>query len=191
MRMFLRKTNVGRDPLVIAMSGVRLGERLLQIGVDDPAVLGALAAKVGISGHAAVVTLDDRSATRARNGIAEASTLADVTVVGNGVLPFTDASFDVVVIHSVGGLLATAGGDMRAHLLADALRVMRTGGRAIVAEAGVRTGLKALLAPAPKRDEQYEQGGGTVAAMEAAGFKPVRLLADRDGLRFTEGLKSD
>ena len=68
MRMFLRKSRVGRDPLVMTMSGVRLGERLLQIGVDDPAVLGALAAKVGLSGHAAVVTLDERSAERARTG---------------------------------------------------------------------------------------------------------------------------
>src|SRR6476659_10054840 len=107
MRMFLRKSTVGREPLVMAMSGVRMGERLLQIGVDDAAVLGALAAKVGISGHAAVVTLDDRTAGRARDGIADAAALADVTVSTSGSLPFDAESFDVVIVHGVNGFMPT------------------------------------------------------------------------------------
>jgi ubiquinone/menaquinone biosynthesis C-methylase UbiE len=188
--MFLRKSNVGRDPLVMAMSGVRLGERLLQVGVDDAAILGALAAKVGISGHAAVVTTDERSAERARAGVADASALADVTVSSDGTLPFDDNSFDVAIVHSVNGLLASVSADLRARLLQHVLRVTRGGGRVLVTEAGERTGVRALLSPAPKRDERYESAGGTIGAMEAAGFKPVRLLADRDGLRFIEGLKS-
>jgi SAM-dependent methyltransferase len=173
----------------MAMSGVRLGERLLQIGVDDPAVLGALAAKVGISGHAAVVTLDERSAERARRGVADASTLADVAVTTDGTLPFDEGAFDVVVVHSVSGLLAFLDADVRARLLQHVLHATRIGGRVIVTEAGVRSGVMAKLAPAPKKDERYEAAGGTIAAMQAAGFKPVRLLADRDGLRFTEGLR--
>lgn len=190
MRMFLRRSDVGREPLVMAMSGVRLGERLLQVGVDDPAVLGALAAKVGISGHAAVVTLDESSAQRAQAGIADASTLADISVTTDGTLPFDDAAFDVAVVHGASGLLPAISDDLRARLLSEVLRVTRGGGRVIATEAGVRSGLKAMLAPAPRKDERYEQAGGTVAAMEAAGFKPVRLLADRDGFRFIEGLKS-
>jgi hypothetical protein len=189
MHMFLRKTRVGRDPLVMAMSGVRLGERLLQIGVDDPAVLGALAAKVGISGHAAVVTLDERSAERARQGIAHASTLADVSVTSDGTLLFDEAAFDVVVVHSATGWIASVDADLRARLLHHVLHATRSGGRVIVTEAGIRSGVTAMFAPAPKKDERYEAAGGTIAAMQAAGFKPVRLLADRDGLRFTEGLK--
>jgi ubiquinone/menaquinone biosynthesis C-methylase UbiE len=189
MRMFLRKSPERRDPLVIAMSGVRLGERLLQIGVDDSAVLGALAAKVGISGHAAVVTMDERSAERARAAIVNASTLADVSVTSDGTLPFDDGSFDVAIVHSGHGLLNALDNERRLRLLRETLRVSRAGGRVIVIEAGERSGMKALLAPAPKRDELYEAAGGTVAAMEAAGFRPVRLLADRDGIRFTEGLR--
>jgi hypothetical protein len=190
MRMFLRKSRVGRDPLVMAMSGVRMGERLLQIGVDDPAVLGALAAKVGISGHAAVITIDERSADRARHGIADASTLADVTVTSDGTLPFDEACFDVVVVHSVNGLLASLDAGVRDRLLQQVLHATRSGGRVIVTEAGERSGITAMFAPPPKKDERYDAAGGTMAAMQAAGFKPVRLLADRDGLRFTEGLKS-
>jgi hypothetical protein len=31
------------DPLAVSMSGVKLGERLLQVGVDDAAIAGLLA----------------------------------------------------------------------------------------------------------------------------------------------------
>jgi SAM-dependent methyltransferase len=189
MRMFLRKSTVGREPLVMAMSGVRMGERLLQIGVDDAAVLGALAAKVGISGHAAVVTLDDRNAERARRGIADGSALADVSVSPDGSLPFGADSFDVVIVHGVTGQLSALDIDVRSRLLRQLLQVTRGGGRVIVTEAGERSGFRAVLAPAPKRDEQYEQNGGTAHALETAGFRPVRLLADRDGVRFIEGLR--
>ena len=190
MRMFLRKSSVGRDPLVMAMSGVRMGERLLQIGVDDPAVLGALAAKVGLSGHAAVVVVDERSAARARAGIADAATLADVSVSVDGALPCASDSFDVVIIHSNHGVLAGLTGAVRSRLLLEVVRSMRSGGRAIAVEPGGRSGLKAMLATAPKRHEQYENGGGTIGALEAAGLRPVRMLAERDGYRFIEGLKA-
>jgi SAM-dependent methyltransferase len=189
MRMFLRKSTVGREPLAMAMSGVRMGERLLQIGVDDPAVLGALAAKVGISGHAAIVAIDERSAERARAGVAEASALADVTVTSDGALPFAGESFDVAIVHGIGGLLAALRDEVRARLLSQVLHSTRSGGRVIVTEAGERSGLKAMLAPAPKKDEVYERAGGSVAALQHAGFRPVRVLADRDGVRFIEGLK--
>ncbi len=42
---FLRKSNLVRLPVV--MSGVKMGERVLQIGIDDPSLAGAIAAKVG------------------------------------------------------------------------------------------------------------------------------------------------
>jgi hypothetical protein len=173
----------------MAMIGLRLGERLLQIGVDDPAVLGALAAKVGISGHAAVMTFDEAAAARARAAIVDASTLADVTVTSDGTLAFHAAAFDVIVVNSVSGLLPKLHSAVRSRLLTETSRVVRGGGRVIAIEAGVRSGLKAVFAPTPRTDEQYEQRGGTVTAMEEAGFKPVRLLADRDGMRFIEGLR--
>jgi SAM-dependent methyltransferase len=188
--MFLRKSGDTRDPLAIAMIGVRLGERLLQIGIDHPRSLGALAAKVGMSGNAAVVTFDEASADRARAAVADASTIADVSITRDGSLPFDPASFDVIVINSAAGQVASLDIATRARLLGEAWRVVRSGGRVIAIEPGERTGLKAMFAPAPKVDAQYEQGGGTLAALEAAGFRPVRLLADRDGLRFIEGLRT-
>jgi hypothetical protein len=48
----LRKSNV--EPLAVSMSGVRMGERALQVGIDDSSLAGAIAVKVGLSGHAAI-----------------------------------------------------------------------------------------------------------------------------------------
>jgi SAM-dependent methyltransferase len=189
MRMFLRKSTVGREPLVMAMSGVRMGERLLQVGVDDPAELGVLAAKVGISGHAAVTVFDERSAGRARAGIAEGAALADVTVSTTGDLPYEADAFDVVIVHGLNNLLSSLSAEVGLQLLLQLRRVTRPGGRVILTEPGERSGLKAMFAPAAKREERYDQSGGTIAALQSAGFRPVRLLADREGIRFIEGLK--
>ena len=45
---FLRKPRVSTEPLALTMSGVRMGERLLEIGADDPPLLAALALKVTV-----------------------------------------------------------------------------------------------------------------------------------------------
>src|SRR5262245_54872488 len=56
LRMLMRRGR-GRsmDPLQVSMTGVRMGEKFLQIGCSDKALLAGLAAKVGLSGSSAVV----------------------------------------------------------------------------------------------------------------------------------------
>ena len=82
---FLRKSSVERLPL--AMCGVRMGERALQIGIDDPSLAGAIAAKVGLSGHAAIAVSDERTAAKARAAGATAGVLVDVHVTPLDSLP--------------------------------------------------------------------------------------------------------
>lgn len=187
--MFLRRATVGTEPLPVAMSGVRTGERALQIGLDDPMTAGALAAKVGLSGSAALVVGDERGAERARAAAAKAGALVDVRVAPLDSLPFPDHSFDLVAIHSMRRLLALMNAGVREKTLRECYRVLRTGGRLITVESGARSGLAALLRPSSERDSPYERSGGAVAALRAAGFSPVRQLADREGYRFSEGLK--
>jgi ubiquinone/menaquinone biosynthesis C-methylase UbiE len=128
---------------------------------------------------------DEASAARARAGAADAGGLLDLHVTSLGALPFDAASFDAVVVHNVGGLLASIGGTA-SMALAECRRVLRDGGRIVVIERGTPTGMSAWFGgnktPAPS--------GVTEAALGAAGFKPVRALADREGLQFVEGLKT-
>ena len=186
---FLRKT-AARDPLPVTMSGVRMGERLLQVGVNEARLAGLLAAKVGLSGHAAMVVPDEAAATRARAGIDDAGVLVDLHVSPLDTLPFPPAGFDAMVVHNVENLLASLTGAQRAAAVGEWRRVLRMGGRIVVIEGGTRSGLRALLRPGPTADPDYERSGGTIATLEGAGFRPVRLLGDREGYKFIEGLKT-
>ena len=190
MRRFLRTPARTRDPLIITMSGVRMGERVLQIGVNDPRLAGVVAAKVGLSGQAAIAVPDERSAERARHGAVEAGVLLDVHVTPLHTLPFEAEAFDAIIVNGVDGLMAALNADSRERFLRECFRVLRQGGRIIAIEAGRRGGLTALLRPRQTADRTYEGGGGTSGAFVAAGFKAVRILTEREGCRFTEGLKS-
>jgi hypothetical protein len=89
---------------------------------------------------------------------------------------------DLVVIDDPGGLLSTAANDVRAAALAEALRILRPGGRAMIITGGAPAGLSAWFGPsAPPKD--------LVPDVQAAGFTSVRTLAERDGLVFVEGIR--
>ena len=186
---FLRKSK-DAERLPIRMSGLRMGERLLQIGVDDPTLLGEMAGKTGLSGSASVAVPDETAAARVRAGAARAGALVDVHVANLDALPFESDAFDVVVVHGVNGLLRSLNEQARAEpVLREARRVLRHGGRIIIIEPGPRHGLAGIINPY-RPDTRYEAAGGSVAALQAAGFRTARVLWEREGYRFTEGLKT-
>jgi ubiquinone/menaquinone biosynthesis C-methylase UbiE len=182
MRMFLRQSTVGREPLAIAMSGVRMGERLLQIGIDAPVVTGLLAAKPGLSGESSIVVADEATAEKARRAVAETSANVDIHVHALSSLPFGGASFDLVVINNRSG--ETLSAPTAPSMLAECRRVLRSGGRVVVIGKGSASGLAALFQSRKGSDppDAPEQ------ALQRAGFRAVRMLGDRDGYRFVEGL---
>ncbi len=183
--MFLRQSTVGREPLAIAMSGVRMGERLLQVGFDTPPVTSLLAAKPGLSGSSSIVLVDEGTAEQARRAVSETGALVDIAVHDLDVLPFDNGSFDLVVFHNRTGQLSrhVAGDDTRA--LRECHRVLRSGGRIVMLEEGTPSGLTAIFR---SRKDQGRPDAG-IRALEAAGFRAARVLGDRDGYRFIEGLK--
>jgi ubiquinone/menaquinone biosynthesis C-methylase UbiE len=178
------------DPLAVAMAGVKLGDRLLQIGVDDAPLAGQLAAKTGLSGTAAHVVSSDAEAVQVNRGAKKVGVLVEVRVGPLDRLPFDDGAFDLVVIHSARGQLATATGDERVAVLRDAKRVLRPGGRLMAIEAGTASGLRSMLQSPPAAQAAYDAAGGTQEALSTAGFAAVRDLGDREGLKFAEGLKA-
>ena len=179
---FLRRSNLERLP--VAMSGVRMGERALQIGIDDRSLAGAIAAKVGLSGHAAFAVTTENAAAQVRAAAAAAGVLAEVQVIGAGALPFGADAFDAVIVHAGDRSLPSLGDPVALPLLRDCYRVLRSGGRMIVIEGGAHR-MGSLLRPRPR----FLDPGAAVTAMTTAGFRAVRPLAEREGYRFTEGLK--
>ena len=168
--MFLRKSGRAREPLPVAMIGLRMGERVLQVGLANLHLMTTLAAKPGISGRSALIVGDDRDLVRAQSAAADAGLLLEAHVARD-TFPFDDESFDVAIVHGTEGSLL------------ECYRVLRQGGRLIALEPGTREGLSAWFRPAPAPET------GMRAGLERAGFGPVRVLADREGLRFIEGLK--
>jgi ubiquinone/menaquinone biosynthesis C-methylase UbiE len=175
--------------LSVAMTGVRLGDRLLQIGCSNPSLLGAVSSKVGLSGRACVVVSDEAASARAARGAAQAGVLIEVTQAAVDRCPFDEESFDVVVVDSTDGRLGALGGTGRHACLSDARRVLAPRGRIVVIDAGTPVGLSRFLRPTPPIDHTYQASGGPSGALEAAGFRAVRTLAERDGLIFVEGTK--
>ncbi len=175
------------------MSGVRMGERLLQLGVSDARLAAVLAAKVGLSGHAAIAVADEASAARAQEAASEAGVLIDVRVAPLEALPFPDASIDVVVVHGVAALETGARPSSPAGALRECHRTLRRGGRIIIVEPGAQQGALAQLGGLLRRQSHSSPPSSDhqiVDALEGVGFRPVRIVGELDGLRFIEGLKS-
>jgi ubiquinone/menaquinone biosynthesis C-methylase UbiE len=184
--MFLKKS----DPylLIVGMTGVKMGDRFVQVGCAHGGRLAAVAGKVGLSGRAAVVAPDEASAVRARKAAEDAGVLVEVEVAPPARLPLGDGEFDVAVVDDTAGLFGTMRPEGRVAAIRELVRVLRPGGRALVVGAVPRGGLGAVLSRT-QSGPPFVASGDALKALEADGFKSVRTLAEREGLVFVEGLK--
>jgi SAM-dependent methyltransferase len=174
MRMLRRGRGPAMDPLHVSMTGVRMGERFLQIGCNDRALLAGLAAKVGLSGTAAVAALNANQVKLAASIGAKVGALIDVQDIDEGrAWPFGVAQFDMVVVDDTGDGFGEL--DQPTAVLRNALSSLRPGGRIEVVS----------------RVKSDVRGYDYLRDLAEAGFKPVRVLAEKDGLRFLEGLRGN
>lgn len=169
---------------VVAMSGVQMGDNLLQIGCSDANRLAAIAAKVGLSGRAAAAVTTDGDAARIAKAAAQAGVLVETEVARDG-LAFGAEEFDIAIIDDIAGHLAAMDPAGRVAVVREAHRVLRPAGRVMVISAGTPHGIRALLgkreAPTPTFDP--------TSLLKENGFGTPRLLADKEGLMFVEALK--
>jgi SAM-dependent methyltransferase len=185
--MFLKNSNP--HLLVLGMTGVKMGDRVLQVGCADGGRLGAVAGKVGLSGRAVAIAPDETSAARATKGAAEAGALVDVEIGPPTRLPVEDDAFDLAIADDTGGLFGILRPEERVAAIRELARALRPGGRVLMIGAEPRGGFGALLTRA-QSGPPFVASGDAVAALQADGFKSVRTLAVRDGLAFVEGVKS-
>ena len=184
--MFLKKS----DPhlLIVGMTGVKMGDRFVQIGCAHGGRLAGIAGKVGLSGRAAVVAPDEPSAARARKAGEDAGALIEVEIAPPDHLPLADGEFDLAVADDTGGLFGTMRAENRVAAVRELVRVLRPGGRVLVIGAVPRGGLGAVLSRT-QSGPPFVASGDASKALEADGFKSVRTLAEREGLVFVEGIK--
>jgi SAM-dependent methyltransferase len=184
--MFLKRDNP--HSLVVGMTGVKMGDRLLHVGCAHGGRLGAVAVKVGLSGRAAVSVPDDASAARAQKGAADAGVLVDVDVAPPTRLPYDDAAFDLAVVDDTGGLFGTMRAEDRVAAVRELVRVLRPGGRVVMIGATPRGGIGALLSRA-ESGPSFVSSGDAVKSLEADGFRSARVIGEREGLAFVEAIK--
>ena len=170
--MFKLKKSGGPRDLEVSMVGLKLGSSVLQLGGRDGQLIAALAKAVGISGEACAVVQTAEEADGVQRAAGKAGVLVDVKKASPGALPFDADSFDVA----------------RVLWLQDALRVLKPNGRVVIIEAAQRGGLGSWFSQR-SLDRTYLANGGARGALEAEGFRVVRLLAERDGRSFIEGTK--
>jgi|SRR5215471_6161798 len=182
-----------QDPysLVVGMTGVKLGDQVMQFGCASGGPLAAVAAKVGLSGRAVAAISDDQTEARLQKAAAKAGVLVEVERVaadGRDRLPFEDGQFDLALVDDTDGSFAARAAEERIAIVRELWRIVRPGGRAMMIGRGERQGLAALLSRAPN-GPSYVASGDANAALEADGFRGVRTLAEREGLVFVEGIK--
>jgi len=183
--MFLKRDNP--HTLVVGMAGVKMGDRLVQIGCAHGGRLGAVAANVGLSGRAAAVVPDESSAAQARKGAEHAGVLVDVHVAPLDALPMDAAAFDVAVVDDTGGAIGAMAASARDAALREIARVLRPGGRVVMIGATPVSGLGAILSRAA--GPPFVSSGEATDALGAAGFRSARIIGEREGLAFVEAMK--
>jgi SAM-dependent methyltransferase len=175
-------------PLVVSMTGVKMGDRIAFIGCAHGARLAAIAAKVGLSGRAIAYVPDESAAARVRKGAEHGGVLVDVDVTRPARLSAEDDAFDVAIVDDTTGLLGTMHAEDRVATIRELLRILRPGGRVVILGAAPRGGFGAILTRA-QSGPPFTASGEVNLALQADGFKSVRTLAEREGIVFVEGVK--
>jgi SAM-dependent methyltransferase len=178
------------DPyvLLVSMTGVKMGDRLVQVGCAHGGRLAAIAAKVGLTGRTVAVVPDEAAAARAAKGAADGGVLVDIETAPPTRLPIDAGGFDLAVADDTGGLFSALSAEERAAALRELLRVLRPGGRVILVGLAGQTGLGALL-KGGHTTPSFAHSGDATRELQAEGFVSVRLLAEREGQVFVEGIK--
>ncbi len=176
MAAWFRK-GLSRHQTAIAMVGPKPGDRIGIVSAGDPDLAAEIALVTGLNGTTTVCDPDSDARARVEAAAARAGALVEFERTPDASLPFADASQDVVVV------MATASGATMLDL-GEPLRALRAGGRIIIVD-GVRSSGMFRSRPARPRRPKDD----VLRALEQAGTRARRQLADVDGVAYYEARK--
>jgi len=163
---FLRKALTGDVPLVVSMSGARLGDAVLFAGRSASLAL-PLAARTGLSGRCLVVGQPQSTARL------EAAAEREGLLIETAERFPADRAFELAVVE-VTAEWATAAAGARV--------AVRDGGRIIVVAGSPREGLLAWLGARPSE----LSAEAIIETLSSQGWQRTRPIGARDGLLFVE-----
>ena len=171
------------------MTGVKMGDRFAQVGCAHGGRLGAVAAKVGLSGRAVAVVPDERSAARARKGrrAGRRARRNRDRAARRGCRSTTARSISPSSTTPPGSSDRSTPPIARPRSASSRASCVR-GGRVMMIGDAPASGMRAVLnrrSTAPS----FAASGDATRALQSDGFASVRTLAEREGLVFVEGIK--
>ena len=119
------------EPLIVSITGARIGQRVLGVVGTDTRLFLDVAAKVGITGQAVAIAADPDAVARFEHAAIARGVLVEVIAIALP-LPLPDASFDVALVDE---RTPRAGPYQTRALSQDILRVLCPGGRIVLAVA--------------------------------------------------------
>lgn len=166
---FLRTPAREESPLVVSMTGVRLGDRAIFAG-SSAELLVPLAARTGLSGQLLALgphAADLKTSAEREGHLVEASEV-----------PPADGTYDVAIVEASGDWIPLVG---------SLLHAVRSGGRIVVVIGARAQGAFAFLKPAGQSGPEVAT---VVQSLEEAGWQRARGIGGRDGLEFVEAVRT-
>ena len=176
-RHVLVSKNDSREPLTVTMAGVKLGDRLLAVGITDVPLIAALAMKAGLTGRAAAVDADEARCAQGGAAIEREGALVEIAHAPWNAFPYDADSFDVALVRDLLPTLdaATRGRSVSRKCCACCARAAASSSF----EAAARARLGAARRP-PRPGRSRLRGrraaAPTAVTRSASGYAGVRVL---------------
>ena len=174
----------GAAPVVTGPDRVRNVVLVGHSGAGKTTLVEALLAATGTIGRAGAVadgtTVGDHDPAAVRQQ--RSVSLSCAPLLHNGI------KVNLLDTPGYGDFIGELAPGDRVGALQESYRVLRPAGRIHVIQRAARGGIGAIFSRG-KTDSRYAAPGGPERALDAEGFRSVRVLAEREGLIFIEGLK--
>lgn len=167
------------DAAILDLARVGAGDHALDIGTGPGYLALATARRVGPTGLAAGIDPSPEMIERARARARGKRSSAQYRVAAAESLPFSDDSFDAVVSRLVFHHL---GGDLQTRALREIARVLKPGGRLVIADMSSRTARGGHHLAARVLGTHPNSGTSVERAIHEAGFTQISSTKLMHGL---------